>query len=425
MPAGNVAGFAVVDVETTGLFPARDRVVEVAVVHLDPGASITGEFSTLIDPRRDVGPTRIHGIRASDVTGAPTFPAAAQTIRRLLAGRVLVAHNARFDAMFLAAEFGRCGMQLPPAPVMCTMQLAGYYLQGLPARTLPACCQAAGVTLSVHHSALHDARAAAGLLACYRRCHRELPPSWQEALLAAGRTRAGEPPAAGDFRPATRDSQQARRSGLRGPLAGLADRLPAGTGGDIDAYLAVLDAVLEDRVITPEETGQLTELAAQLGITRGSALRAHRDYLAHVCAAAWRDGTVTGSEHADLLEVARLLGVPAAEAEVILREAPGRTARSLNRAPSRLLQPGDRVVFTGDMDTSRTEIEALATAAGLRVTTSVSRKTALVVAADPCSQSGKAATARTLGIRMVTEHVFLDLLNHTRPKAPTAASAAP
>jgi DNA polymerase III subunit epsilon len=206
-PAGNVAGFAVVDVETTGLFPRRDRVVEVAVVHLDADARVTGEFSTLIDPCRDVGPTRIHGIRASEVTGAPTFPAAAETIRRLLAGRVLVAHNARFDALFLAAEFGRCGTQLPPAPVMCTMQLAGYYLGALSARTLPACCQAAGVVLSGHHNALADAQAAAGLLACYRRCHQELPPSWREALVAAGRTRAGQPPATGDFQPVTRASQ--------------------------------------------------------------------------------------------------------------------------------------------------------------------------------------------------------------------------
>jgi DNA polymerase-3 subunit epsilon len=423
-PTGNVTGFAVVDVETTGLFPGRDRVVEVAVVHVDPGARVTGEFSTLIDPRRDIGPTRIHGIRASDVVGAPTFPAAAEAIRRLLAGRVLVAHNARFDAMFLAAEFGRCSMQLPPAPVMCTMQLAGHYLSGLPARTLPACCQAAGVVLSGHHSALADARAAAGLLACYRSFHRELPPSWQEALLAAGRTPPSQPPAAGDFQPATRASQQARRSELREPLASLADRLPSGAGGDSEAYLAVLDAVLEDRIITPEETRQLTELAAQLGITQGAALQAHRDYLAQVCAAAWRDGTVTDSEHADLLEVARLLGVPAAEAEAILRETPVSTARSLNRDPSRLLQAGDRVVFTGDMDTSRIEIEALASAAGLRVTTSVSRKTALVVAADPYSQSGKAATARTVGIRMVTEHVFLDLLNHTRQNAMAATLAA-
>lgn len=187
-----VTGFAVVDVETTGLFPARDRVVEVAVVHMDPDAKVTGEFSTLIDPRRDIGPTRIHGIKASDVSGAPTFAAAAASIRHQLAGRVLVAHNARFDAMFLAEEFRRCGLQLPPAPVMCTMRLAGHYLGDLSARTLPACCHAAGVILSEHHSALQDARAAAELLACYRRCHRELPRSWQEALLAAGRG-AGRP----------------------------------------------------------------------------------------------------------------------------------------------------------------------------------------------------------------------------------------
>lgn len=419
-----VTGYAVVDVETTGLFPARDRVVEIAVVHLGPDARVAAEFSTLIDPRRDIGPTRIHGIRASDVSGAPTFPEAAAAIRRLLAGRVLVAHNVRFDMMFLAAEFQRCGMQLPAAPVMCTMQLAGHYLGGLPARTLPACCQAAGVMLSEHHSALHDARAAAGLLRCYRDCHQELPPSWAEALLAAGRDAAAPASAADGFQPVTRASQHERRSAQRGPLAGLADRLPAGSGGDNDAYLAVLDAVLEDRVITPDETGQLTQLAAQLGITRDAAHRAHRDYLGHVSAAAWRDGTVTDSEHADMLEVARLLDVPAAEADAILQTAHTRPDLAPHRDRSRLLQPGDRVVFTGDMDTSRTEIEALATAAGLRVTTSVSRKTALVVAADPYSQSGKAATARTLGVRMVTEHVFLDLLHHTQQNTTPAAPAA-
>jgi DNA polymerase-3 subunit epsilon len=421
--AGHVTGFAAVDVETTGLFPSRDRIVEVAVVHLDPDTRVTGEFSTLVDPRRDVGPTRIHRIRASDVSGAPTFQEAAGTVRRLLAGRVLVAHNARFDAMFLAAEFERCGMGLPAAPLMCTMQLASHYLTGLPARTLSACCEAAGLVLSGHHSALHDARAAAGLLGCYRRCHRELPASWQEALLAAARHEATPVSAPGGFEPVTRASQQERRSGQRGPLAHLADRLPQGAGGDIAAYLAVLDAILEDRIITPDETGQLTQLAVQLGITRDAAERAHRDYLGHVSVAAWRDGTVSDSEHADLLEVARLLGVPAADAQTILQAARTGPGPEIQRDPSRLLQPGDRVVFTGDMDTTRTEIEALATAAGLRVTTSVSRKTALVVAADPYSQSGKAATARNLGIRMVTEHVFLDILNHTLQNTTTTATA--
>ena len=67
------------------------------------------------------------------------------------------------------------------------------------------------------------------------------------------------------------------------------------------------------------------------------------------------------------------------------------------------------------MDMNRADIEALATAAGLRVTSSVSAKTALVVAADPYTQSGKASTARKLGIRLVTEQVFLHLLNHMQP----------
>jgi DNA polymerase III subunit epsilon len=195
----------------------------------------------------------------------------------------------------------------------------------------------------------------------------------------------------------------------------IVDRMRAGRGPEL---------VLEDRIVTTHETGQLTQLAAQLGITRDAAHRAHREYLGHASAAAWRDTTVSDAEHADLLEVARLLGVPANEADAILQAARTRPDLTLHLDPSRLLQPGDRVVFTGDMDTSRTEIEALATAAGLRVTSSVSRRTALVVAVDPYSQSGKAATARTLGVRMVTEHGFLDLLHHTQQNTTPVASAA-
>jgi DNA polymerase III epsilon subunit-like protein len=99
------AGFAVVDLETTGLYSRTDRVVEAAVVHLSTDGQITQEFSTLINPGRDVGPTRIHGIRAADVLHAPAFADAAATLWQLLSGRVLVAHNVPFDARFLESEF--------------------------------------------------------------------------------------------------------------------------------------------------------------------------------------------------------------------------------------------------------------------------------------------------------------------------------
>jgi DNA polymerase-3 subunit epsilon len=58
------AGFAVVDVETTGLFPGSHRVAEIAIVHVDPEGNVTDRWETLINPQRDLGPQRIHGIRA-------------------------------------------------------------------------------------------------------------------------------------------------------------------------------------------------------------------------------------------------------------------------------------------------------------------------------------------------------------------------
>ena len=410
-PAG--IGFAVVDLETTGLHPTTNRVVEVAVIHLDANAEITGQFCTLIDPRRDVGPTRIHGITAADVRGAPVFADAAATLWQLLIGRVLVAHNATFDTRFLAAEFSRCGTRLPQPPVMCTMDLASYYLRDLPARTLTACCAAADIQISQHHSALADAQAAAGLLASYRRAHRQLPQSWEQALIRAAQISWLPSPRAAQCRPVTRQQQILRRAGQRPALASFTDRLPRGSSGDLDAYLAVLDTVLEDRIVSDGELTTLSQLATELGLTRDAAHRANRDYLQHVCAAAWRDGHVTAAERADLLAVAHLLGVPHSAAVAILdntRHTP--PLPGTRQAP--VLQPGDKVVFTGEMTMSRAEIEALAVAAGLRMTSSVSAKTALVVAADPYSQSGKANLARQLGVRMVTEQVFFYMLDHMR-----------
>jgi DNA polymerase III epsilon subunit-like protein len=97
-------GFAVLDFETTGLFPGgHDRVVEVAVVHVDDVGRVTGQWETLVNPQRDLGAQHIHGIRSADILEAPTFAAIAPHLVDLLGGRVLVAHNASFDVRFLLA----------------------------------------------------------------------------------------------------------------------------------------------------------------------------------------------------------------------------------------------------------------------------------------------------------------------------------
>ncbi|MFC6092878.1 exonuclease domain-containing protein [Saccharothrix lopnurensis] len=161
--------YAVVDVETTG-FAARgsDRVVEVAVVQLDRHGRVTGEWCTLVNPGRDLGPQHVHRISAADVWHAPAFAAVAGTLADRLAGRVVVAHNLAFDARFLTAELHRAGVPVEVTG-LCTMRLADRFLPPRAGRSLAACCAAAGVVLDSAHSALHDARATASLFRRYLR----------------------------------------------------------------------------------------------------------------------------------------------------------------------------------------------------------------------------------------------------------------
>ena len=59
--------FAVIDFETTGISPERgDRVTEVGLVLTDDFGAIEYEWSTLVNPRRDVGASHIHGLTARD-----------------------------------------------------------------------------------------------------------------------------------------------------------------------------------------------------------------------------------------------------------------------------------------------------------------------------------------------------------------------
>jgi DNA polymerase III epsilon subunit family exonuclease len=116
---------AVIDCETTGLHPgAHHRIIELAVVTLDDGWKPGEVWCSLIRPERDLGPTGIHGIRGRDLRDAPTFDDLVGEVLDRLAGRVLVAHNARFDRGFLEHELSRLGFDLAPLPTICTMQLA-------------------------------------------------------------------------------------------------------------------------------------------------------------------------------------------------------------------------------------------------------------------------------------------------------------
>jgi DNA polymerase III subunit epsilon len=167
-------GYAVVDVETTGLDPEQDRIVEVAVVRLSPAGVITGEYVTLVRPDGPAGPpeaaavaAEIHGISDADLLHAPSFRRIAAALAGRLAGAVIAGHNVAFDLGFLAAEFGRVGVAMPELPSVCTHSLAAALYPDMERHRLADCCAAAGITLDDAHTALGDARATARLLSVY------------------------------------------------------------------------------------------------------------------------------------------------------------------------------------------------------------------------------------------------------------------
>ncbi|MFJ2034071.1 exonuclease domain-containing protein [Streptosporangium sp. NPDC087985] len=398
-------GYAVIDLETTGLHPSRhDRIVEIGIVHLDPAGQITGEWSTLVNPGRDLGPQHVHGINAADVRHAPTFNGIAATLTTLLHGRVPVAHNLPFDLGFLTYEFQRLGVTAPLRHDLgiCTMAEAVRFLPHAP-RNLAGCCAVADIPLDGHHDALIDARAAAGLLRHYLTLAGSTHP-WHTLLATAARTSWPALPDTGT--PWVRRGVSAERDGHF--LARIVDRLPRVPRPVMaDSYLALLDQALLDQHISAAEADALVQLATDLGLTRTDVERLHHDYLTALAHAALADGIVTISERQELDLAATLLGLP----DESVDKALSRAAQEYPSAVSRFqLATGDLVVFTGEMDGGRETWEARARQAGYVPHPNITKKVRLLVAADPDTLSGKARKARAYGIPIVTPDAFNGML---------------
>lgn len=118
--------FAVVDLETTGMRAAgEDRITEIAVV-LVQGTRREVVLETLVHPERSIplAISAVTGITDAMVREAPPFSAIAEQVAEALAGRVFVAHNARFDWGFLTAGLARARGTGLVGPRLCTVRLA-------------------------------------------------------------------------------------------------------------------------------------------------------------------------------------------------------------------------------------------------------------------------------------------------------------
>ncbi|MGW0709761.1 DEDDh family exonuclease [Streptomyces sp. NPDC002643] len=156
-PAAYPQGYAVVDVETTGL--ARDdRIISAAVYRLDERGEVEDHWYTVVNPERDPGPVWIHGLTSDVLEGAPLFRDIAEEFASRLADRVLVAHNAVFDWSMIAREYARVEIDAPVRHRLCTIALSKELGLPLPNHKLETLAAHFGVVQQRAHHALDDAR---------------------------------------------------------------------------------------------------------------------------------------------------------------------------------------------------------------------------------------------------------------------------
>ncbi len=153
--------FIALDLETTGLLAATDRIVEIAAVRFRDSGEVVDRFQSLVNPERPVSPGAyaVHGISDHELSQART---AREVLPEFLAFLgdpelfALVAHNASFDAGFLGSELKRAGLPVPAHSLYDTLALSRAWLPMLASHRLDSVARHFGLDPAGAHRALAD-----------------------------------------------------------------------------------------------------------------------------------------------------------------------------------------------------------------------------------------------------------------------------
>jgi DNA polymerase III epsilon subunit-like protein len=298
------APFAVVDIATTGFSAANgDRIVEIAIALVDAGGRIHDEYSSIVDPGRDVGPVFLHGISNIEVRDAPAFADIAGEILDRLDGAIVVAHDAAFVERFLDAEFARIDELLPLTPALCTLWLARRTIPGADHR-LPVLARQAGLAGVDAGSALGGVRTVAGLLPRLLDAYGG-PLQWLCGLRPMPELECEVAPLERPVEPA---------AGVDPWMTALLSRrgLPAAAPGDLDTqrYLDAVTRSLAEGRLLGGETQTLARLAASAGLGAAQLESLHHGLLEHLRSAALGDAILTTGQIRKLRAAAAALGEP-------------------------------------------------------------------------------------------------------------------
>ncbi|MBX3039892.1 MAG: 3'-5' exonuclease [Bdellovibrionaceae bacterium] len=158
--------FIAFDLETTGIVPGVDQIVEIGAVRFVDG-QIDSMFVTLVDPRRPIpaAASVVNGISDDMVKGQPFIENLLPSFADFCGDDPLIAHNASFDAQFLTADVKKHETSAPRGLVLDTLPISRKVFPGLPNYKLSTLVQHLKIQTSEYHRAQADATSCGHLFA--------------------------------------------------------------------------------------------------------------------------------------------------------------------------------------------------------------------------------------------------------------------
>jgi ATP-dependent DNA helicase DinG len=212
--------YVALDLETTGLSPERDAIIEIGAVRFRDD-EVLDTFSTFVSPGRPIphSITELTGICDDDVIGAPGLHDVLPSLSRFVGQHPIVGHSVGFDMAFLNRHF-----HLLENELLDTFELATVLVTHAERYSLGALASLLGIKLEQAHRALDDAQASHHLLRALLRRAAGLPPRTLKEIVGHGER--AKWPATHFFRDALREAahhppeQHAARQdiALAGPL---------------------------------------------------------------------------------------------------------------------------------------------------------------------------------------------------------------
>src|SRR3954462_1627308 len=187
--------YVAVDCETNGLGGDTCELTEVGAV-LVGGGELHESWQSVVRAERPLGRgiQRFTGITQAMVDDAPPPEEVLPRLARMLEGRVLLAHNARFDVGVLRQAFDRAGLAWPSPPALCTVTLARRFAPLARKRSLAPLAQSLGIEVEETHRALPDALTCARVFcALFPRLCANAPTVGDAMALLSPRRRSREP----------------------------------------------------------------------------------------------------------------------------------------------------------------------------------------------------------------------------------------